>query len=315
MKAFGINQYGSSGVLEEFTLDVPSIGAHEILVKTKAFAANPLDVAIREGRFNSSVLLLFPTILGTDAVGTIIKVGAKVENYHVGDEIIAHAGYGTYAEYFCVSPEHIGIRPKQYDVYEAAGLPLSGITAYNVLIHLAQARAGQKIVIFGASGGVGSMVVQMAKAYGLSVIGIDRIINKAYVLSIGAYKFVDMDNTEEMSTLKDTADIIIDATNHGLRTDIGLSIVKRKGVYVSLTQLPTQKENKKKVTLKVLVPQKKYLDRDAFAAISLMIRNKQLYTRIDKVLNFNLEDIRKGQDYVAEGKHSGKVIVSLVDKK
>ncbi|KRM96025.1 oxidoreductase [Liquorilactobacillus aquaticus DSM 21051] len=313
MKAIGINQYGSSGVLEELTLDIPSIGSREILVKTKAFAINPLDVAIREGRFNSSVLLLFPTILGTDAVGTVVKVGAKVENYHVGDEIIAHAGYGTYAEYFCVSPEHIGIRPKQYDVYEAAGLPLSGITAYNVLIHLAQARAGQRIVIFGASGGVGSMVVQMAKAYGLSVIGIDRAINKAYVLSIGAYKFVDMDNFEEIEALRDSADIIIDATNDGLGTDIGLNLVKKKGMYVSLTQLPVQRNNKKKVALKVLVPQKKYLDRDAFAAISLMIRNRQLYTRIDKVLDFNLADVRKGQDYVAEGKHSGKVIVSLTD--
>lgn len=311
MKAFGINQYGSSKVLSELNVDVPTVSSDEVLVKTEAFAINPLDVAIREGRFKGSVVLLFPMILGTDAVGTVVKVGSKVENYHVGDEIIAHAGYGTYAEYFSISIKHIGLRPKEYDLYQAAGLPLSGITAYNVLIHSAQARSGQTIAIFGASGGVGSMILQMAKVYGLNAIGIDRPQTKAYVLSLGASKFISIGDDSTTKQLRDSVDIVVDASNRGLSTNIGIDLLKAHGAYVTLTELPKVVSNEKAINFKQFTSGVFYSDSDAFAAITLMIKNGLLHTRIDEILNFNLDDIRKGQDYVATGKHDGKVIVKI----
>ncbi|MDH5107237.1 NADP-dependent oxidoreductase [Lentilactobacillus diolivorans] len=314
MKAIGINQYGDSKMLQELNTDIPQIATNEVLVKTEAFAINPLDVAIREGQFKNSVILLFPMILGTDAVGSIVKVGTNVNNFHVGDEIIAHAGYGTYAEYFRVSSDHIGLRPSQYSLHEAAGLPLSGITAYNVLIHSAQARSGQRIAVFGASGGVGSMVVQMAKAYGLDVVAIDRQDTKAYVLSIGANEFISIDEISSpkvMHPLTSQMDIVIDASNFGKGAVTGVNLVHDGGTFVTLTHVPTLTKIPKNIILKEYVPEKKYYDSDAFAAITLMIRNNQLHTRIDKTLDFTLENVRMGQDYVATGKHNGKVVVSL----
>lgn len=131
MKAFGINQYGNAQVIQEYELPKPKIGATEVLIKTNAFAINAFDIAVRNGRFRDSVILLFPIILGSDAVGRIEKIGRAINNYKVGDDVIARPGMGTYAEYFKVSTEHIGLLPNSYDSYQAAGLPLSGITAYN----------------------------------------------------------------------------------------------------------------------------------------------------------------------------------------
>ncbi len=311
MKAFGISRYGNSSALSEFDIDLPVIKADEVLVKTEAFAINPLDVAIREGYFKNSVTLLFPMILGTDGVGKIIKVGSKVKNYQIGDEIIAHAGYGTYAEYFGISATHIGLRPAEYDLYQAAGLPLSGVTAYNVLIHSAKARPGQTIVVFGASGGVGSMIVQMAATYGIKTIGIDRPQTKAYVLSLGATKFIPIGEELNDTALRNIADIVIDASNQGLSSDIGMNLLKIGGSYVTLTRAPETVLNKRNINAKSFTPKALYSDSAAFAAIALMIKQGMLHTRIDKILKFTLSDIREGQDYVATGDHDGKVIVKI----
>ncbi|ETY75731.1 hypothetical protein LFAB_00420 [Lactiplantibacillus fabifermentans T30PCM01] len=310
MKAFGFNQYGDANVMEELNLPTPKIGPNEVLVKTAAFAINAFDIAVRNGQFRNNVTLLFPTILGTDAAGRIVKVGSNVEGYELGDDILARPGTGTYAEYFKVSVDHLGLRPKNYDPYEAAGLPLSGITSYNTLVHIAHVKQGQTIAILGSAGGVGSMLVQMANALGLYVIGTDAECARESVLGLGAVEFGAYDTERVSSKFAEMADVLIDATNDGAAM-AGLSIVKPHGTYVSLTKLPTDRSAKPHVKYKQVIPKREYRDSDAFAAISLMIRNNQLHVPVDHLESFTLDGIRKGQNLVEAGNPDGKVIVTL----
>ncbi|MFB9769203.1 NADP-dependent oxidoreductase [Lactiplantibacillus modestisalitolerans] len=310
MKAFGFNQYGNSNVMEELTLPMPKLGPNEVLVKTDAFAINAFDIAVRNGQFRNSVTMLFPTILGTDAVGRIVKLGSNVHDYDLGDDVLARPGMGTYAEYFKVSIDHLGLRPKKYDPYEAAGLPLSGITAYNTLVHIAHVKQGQTIAILGSSGGVGSMLVQMANALGLYVIGTDAECARETVIGLGASEFGGYDTERVSEKFANMADILIDATNDGAAS-AGLSIVKAHGIYVSLTSLPKDRKQKPSVNYKQVIPRKEYRDSDAFAAMYLMIQNDQLHVSIDHLESFTLDGIRKGQNLVQAGNPDGKVIVTL----
>lgn len=310
MKAFGFNQYGNANVMEELNLPVPKLGPNEVLVKTTAFAVNAFDIAVRNGQFRNNVTLLFPTILGADAVGRIVKVGANVDDYDLGDDVLARPGTGTYAEYFKVSREHLGIRPQKYNPYEAAALPLSGITAYNTLVHIAHVKQGQTIAILGSSGGVGSMLVQMAHALGLYVIGTDAECARNAVIKLGADEFGAYDTERVSSKFANMADILIDATNLGAAA-AGIQIVKPKGTYVSLTTLPTERELKPHANYRQVIPRREYRDSDAFTAIALMIQNNQLHVPIDHLEAFTLEGIRKAQNSVEVGNPDGKVIVTL----
>lgn len=311
MKAFGINQYGNSNVLQEYQMPMPQIGADEVLVKTSAFAINAFDISVRNGVFRNSVTLLFPFILGSDAVGRIVKVGKNVKNYHVGDDVMAHPGLGAYAEFFKVATAHLGPLPSISESYEAAGLPLSGITAYNVLVHTAQVQAGQTIAILGASGGVGSLLVQMAKALGLYVLGTDVENAREHVLSLGADEFGGYDSERVRDKFSRMADVLIDATNNGVGGVAGVEIIKDNGTYVSLTSLPTERYTRSNVIFKQTIPNPKYLDSDAFFAISLMIRNHQLHAPVSQLKPFTLEGIIEAQNIVEHNCTDGKVIIKL----
>lgn len=311
MKSFGINQYGNAQVIQQYDVPLPKIGSKEVLIKTNSFAINSFDISVRNGRFRNNVTLLFPFILGSDAVGRIVKVGKDVDNYKIGDDVIARPGSGTYAEYFKVATNHIGLLPNSYNSYEAAGLPLSGVTAYNTLVHVAQVQSGQTIVVLGASGGVGSLIIQMAKALGLYVIGTDVAEAHDLVMKLGADEFGGFDNEHVKDKFRQTADILVDATNNAAGAAAGIHIVKDDGVYVSLTDLPKNRLEKPNVHFKQMVPSINYLDSDAFFAISLMIRNGQLHVPVGKILPFTLDSIRRGQKLVESNEVDGKVIVKI----
>ncbi|KRK41026.1 oxidoreductase [Loigolactobacillus bifermentans DSM 20003] len=311
LKAFGINQYGNAHILQELQLPIPKINANEVLIKTNAFAINAFDIAVRNGQFRKRVTLLFPLVLGSDAVGRIVKIGRNVKNYKIGDDVLAHPGQGTYAEYFKVSTDHLGLLPNCDNPYEAAGLPLSGITAYNVLVHQAQVQAGKTIAILGAAGGVGSILVQMAKALGLYVVATDVENTRQHVLALGADEFGGYDTEHVREKFKQMADIVIDATNGGAGGKAGIEIIKDNGVYVSLTTLPEQYTSRPSVTFKQMLPNPKYLDSDAFFAISLMIRSHQLQVPIGKLKPFTLAGIVAAQKLVESNSVDGKVIIKL----
>lgn len=151
----------------------------------------------------------------------------------------------------------------------------------------------------------------MAKALGLYVIGTDVSATRDTVLSLGADEFGGFDTERVREKFSQTADVLIDATNGGSGGTAGIHIIKDRGIYVSLTDLPEERSRKPNVSFKRVIPSPKYLDSDAFFAISLMIRNNQLQVPIGKMQSFNLLSIKEGQQLVEDNSVDGKVIVKL----
>ena len=168
MKAIRIHQYGGPEVLAQVEMQRPAPGANEVLIKVHAVSVNPFDWKARAGYVKEFFPLIFPTTLGSDVSGTVEEVGPGVALFKRGDEVYANLGLdgGGYAEYAVAKEAIVAEKPRALDYVQAAAVPTGGITAWQALFEVAQLLAGQKILIHGAAGGVGSFAVQFAKAKG-----------------------------------------------------------------------------------------------------------------------------------------------------
>jgi NADPH:quinone reductase-like Zn-dependent oxidoreductase len=164
MKVIRIHGYGGPEVLQYEDVVVPTPAAGELLIKVQAASVNPLDWKTRAGYLKGLFPHTLPFILGWDASRVVEAVGADVTKLKKGDEVHARTNRdGTYAEYAILTDTEAALKPKSVDHVSAAAIPLAALTAWQALFEKAQLAAGQKILIHGASGGVGSFAVQFAK--------------------------------------------------------------------------------------------------------------------------------------------------------
>lgn len=199
MKAIAHTRYGSPEVLQLKEVEKPAPAANEVLVKIHAAAANAEDWRIMRAapffvRFEFGLSKPKSPMFGADIAGTVEAVGSSVTQFKPGDEVFADlslSGHGAYAEYKTV-PEHLlALKPDNLTFEQAAAIPLAGITALQGLRDNSQLQAGQRVLINGASGGVGTFAVQIAKAFGAEVTGVCSTRNLELVRSIGADHVVD----------------------------------------------------------------------------------------------------------------------------
>lgn len=172
MKAIVINTYGNEDVLNDVEVDRPEPEADEVLVKVHAAAVNPIDWKTRDGA-GERLGLKLPITLGIDIAGTVEAVGDGVEIFKKGDAVYGMTTglSGGYAEYALAGVNTIAPKPQGLNFEAAAAIPIAALTAWQAIFDLANLSSGQSILITGASGGVGSMAVQLAKAKGAIVIG------------------------------------------------------------------------------------------------------------------------------------------------
>ncbi|MFE2144702.1 NADP-dependent oxidoreductase, partial [Streptomyces sp. NPDC059456] len=175
MRAMAYETYGGTEVLTETRLPMPKVAPGEILVKVKCAGVNPVDWKIMAGGLDGLMDVVYPVVPGWDVAGTVERVGIDVPEFAVGDEIMAYARKdyvhgGTFAEYVSVPVRAAAAKPASLGWHEAAGLPLAGLTAYQLLTRLATGK-DDTVLIHGAAGGVGSFGVQIARALGARVIG------------------------------------------------------------------------------------------------------------------------------------------------
>ena len=173
MEAMVIRQFGEPGVFEKADVARPQIYPGQVLIKVAATSVNPVDCKIRQGKL-AAIAPDFPAVLHGDVAGTIEEVGENVDGFNVGDEVYACAGGvkglgGALAEYILADARLVALKPKHLDFNKAAALPLVAITAWTALIDKAQVQAGQRVLIHGATGGVGHIGMQLAKARGAEV--------------------------------------------------------------------------------------------------------------------------------------------------
>lgn len=191
MKAIAIDAYGSADQLALRELPAPPVGPDTVLVRVRAAGVNPVDWKVREGYLAGAMPSHFPLVPGWDAAGVVAAAGPAVTGFAVGDEVIGYVRrddiqYGTYAELVPAPERTLADKPVQASWAEAGGLPLAGLTAYQAL-QLARTGAGDTVLVHGASGGVGHLAVQLARALGAHrVIGTASEANHDFVRALGA---------------------------------------------------------------------------------------------------------------------------------
>lgn len=198
MKAIIYETYGSADVLQFKDIEKPAPKPNEVLVKVHASSANPLDwrmmratpflARLENGLFKPKV-----TRLGADLAGRVEAVGSSVIQFRSGDEVFGDnfgSGLGAFAEYVCVSEDRLALKPSRTSFEDAAAVPLAAMTALQGL-QMGKIQPGQKVLINGASGGVGTFAVQIAKALGAEVTGVCSTRNLDIVRSIGADHVID----------------------------------------------------------------------------------------------------------------------------
>ncbi|MBF6048605.1 zinc-binding dehydrogenase [Streptomyces sp. NRRL B-1677] len=191
MKAISYRTYGGSEVLEYGERPNPKVGPDSVLVKVKAAAVNPVDWKARAGYLDPALDAVFPVIPGWDVAGVVVRPGADATEFAEGDEVIGYVredflSRGTFAEYVAAPVRTLARKPKNLTFEQAAGLPLAGLTAYQALVKALRLWEGETVLIHAASGGVGSMAVQVARHFGARVIGTAGERNHEYLRSLGA---------------------------------------------------------------------------------------------------------------------------------
>ncbi|MEV5844629.1 NADP-dependent oxidoreductase [Streptomyces sp. NPDC051985] len=176
MKGISYSRYGGAGTLEYGEVEDPKVGPDSVLVKVRAAAVNPVDWKCREGRLDGVLDAVFPVIPGWDVSGVVVRPGAAVTEFAAGDEVIGYVredflSRGTFAEYVAAPVRTLARKPRNLSFEEAAGLPLAGLTAYQVLVHVLEVKRGETVLVHAAAGGVGSLAVQLAAHLGARVIG------------------------------------------------------------------------------------------------------------------------------------------------
>lgn len=190
MKGISYSRYGGPETLAYGEVRDPRVGPDSVLVKVRAAAVNPVDWKCREGYLDQLIEPVFPVVPGWDVAGVVVQPGVSVTEFAVGDEVIGYVredflSRGTFAEYVAAPVRTLARKPRNLTWEEAAGLPLVGLTAYQVLTGALQVKRDETVLVHAAAGGVGSIAVQLARHLGARVIGTASERNHDFVRGLG----------------------------------------------------------------------------------------------------------------------------------
>jgi NADPH:quinone reductase-like Zn-dependent oxidoreductase len=220
MKAMVQDKYGSAEVLELRDIDKPTIGDHDVLVHVQAAGVNPADWAVMSGlpyiaRPVYGMRKPKIRVRGTDVAGQVEAVGTSVTRFRPGDEVFGWCS-GSFADYAAASEDALALKPNNLTFEQAASVPMAGLVALQAVRDHGKVQAGQKVLINGASGGIGTFAVQIAKSIGADVTGVCSTRNVELVRSIGADHVIDYSH-DDFTQTGDRYDFILDnVSNHSL---------------------------------------------------------------------------------------------------
>lgn len=245
MNAAYIEQYGESTNIKTGKLDKPEAGEGEVLVKVKAAGLNPVDAAVVGGMLKDAIPGEFPLIPGWDVAGVVEETGHSVSRFSPGDEVYAYARrpkiqHGTFAEYVSLPESYLAERPTNISMDESGGIPLVGLTAYQSIFDFGELKKGQTLLILGASGGVGTLAIQLAKSVGARVIGVASEANHEYMKELGADITIDYKDNHVGEAVKESEPKGVDLIFHCSRGDsltqvMEADVLKEGGKLASIT--------------------------------------------------------------------------------
>lgn len=239
MQAIIYSQYGTPDTLTLTDVADPRVGPGEVLIRVRSASVNPVDWKVMAGYLDGLMQATFPVIPGWDVSGVVEAVGLDTPEYAVGDEVIAYARkdwvqQGTFAELVTAPVRTVARKPKSLDWHEAAGLPLAGLTAYQLLTRL-ETKAGDTVLVHAAAGGVGLLAVQIAKAIGARVIGTASEGNHEFLRELGAEPVTYGDGLAERvhELAPEGVDVVVDLVGGVLETT--QAVLKQGGRHGSIT--------------------------------------------------------------------------------
>ncbi|GMG74833.1 MULTISPECIES: NAD(P)-dependent alcohol dehydrogenase [Priestia] len=302
MKAMVCTKYGKPDVLQLQEVEKPIPKENEILIKVHATTVTSGDCRVRS--FNSPLLLWLPmrivlglrkprkSILGVELAGEVEEVGKNVTRFKKGDQLFAMTGmkFGGYGEYICL-PEKgtIAVKPENVTYEEAASISFGGTTALH-FFRKGNIHAGQKVLIYGASGAVGTAAVQLANYYGAEVTGVCSAKNNELVKSLGADRVIDYQN-EDFTEKQERYDLIFDAVGKITKNQCKEALALN-GRFVSV-----EGQGIAKVQTKDLLLLKKLMEEG------------QIQSVIDRC--YSLEQVPEAHEYVETGHKIGSVVITL----
>lgn len=306
MKAVIYKEYGAPEVLELSDIDRPVPGSHDFLVKVSASTVSAGVIWIRKGEYPGSKVLTFlirlmfgfkkpkNPVLGYEFCGQVVQTGQKVKLYKPGDMVFGTTTglkQGAYAEYISL-PEKwstgvVGHKPANLTPEEAAALPIGGMTAL-VFMKRARVQKGQKVLIYGASGSVGSFGVQLAKAYGAEVTAVCSTANLELMKTIGADKVLDY-TKENIAGSGLIYDVIFDAVGK-IPAAVRKRCLTKKGKFVTVNSMTDEKQENLK-------------------ELKQLAENGKIKPLIDKI--YPLESIGEAHRYTETGHKRGNVVITV----
>ena len=321
MKAIIRTTYGSADILESREIDKPVPKDDELLLKVHAASVNPLDWHILRGEpFLVRLMgfgLLKPKhqILGADMAGRIEAIGKNVTQFKVGDEVFG-SGMGGFAEYACLRENTVAYKPANLTFEQVAAVPVAGLTALQALRDHGHLQSGQHVLINGASGGVGTFAVQIAKALGAHVTGVCSEKNVEMVRSIGADYVIDYTKEDYWASGKQYDLVIDNAAFYSIGKP--LQALKATGIYVGVGGSSTTVSTLQSLIFNPIIAKmrgKRFVSFIANVNQADLVFMKELLETgkavpvIDR--NYSLGETPQAIRYVEEGHTRGKVVITI----
>ena len=314
MRAVVLTGFGGVDKLAVREVPEPEIKPDETLVRVKAIGIDRIDLKTRRGEGLAARLREEdPMVLGWDMAGVVERVGERVKSLQPGDAVFGTVNFpglgNAYAEYVAAPASQLALKPANISFEEAAGATQSPLTAWQALVDTGHIKKGDKVLIHGASGGVGSFAVQIAKHLGAYVIGTASGPNRGFVSDLGADQFIDY-RTQRFETLVCEVDFVLDPVG-GDTFARSLRVLGRQGIVVLLPS--DKKEEAEKAAGKKYASRYRHIlmhsDGEEMERIAGMLADRSLKTYIAETFSFG--DIPLAHRALETGKHTGKIVVTV----
>ena len=322
MKAIVIEKYGSPDVLQFKEVERPTPNDNQVLVRVQAASANPLDWHLMRGEpfiarlMGTGLLKPKSSKVGADVAGRVEAVGKDVTQFKPGDEVFGTCN-GSFAEYACAREDRLALKPANVSFEEAAAIPVAAITALQGLRDKGQIQPGQKVLVNGASGGVGTFAVQIAKSYGTEVTGVCSTRNLDIVRKIGADHVVDYTQEDFTKNEQQRYDLIFDAVGNRSVSDYkralkpggtcavaGFSSMSRMFEHSALGPLRSKTGNKKVGGMGMAK-----INQNDLVFLKQLVETQKVRPVIDR--HYPLSETADAIRYLEAGHAQGKVVITV----
>jgi NADPH:quinone reductase-like Zn-dependent oxidoreductase len=321
MKAIVYHTYGSPDVLRCEEVEKPTPGDEEVLIRIRAAAANPLDYHLMGGAYLMRLMtgLRKPTMTrpGADLAGEVEAVGRNVTRFQPGDAVFGGVRC-AFAEYVCAPENRLALKPANLTFEEAAAIPVAGLTALQGLCDKGRIQPGQKVLINGAAGGVGTFAVQIAKSLGADVTGVCSTRNVDLVRSIGADQVIDY-TRDDFTRSAERYDLMLDCVGNRPLSACR-RVMTRKGTYVGVGVRPGGRWlGPLPRLLKVFVSSwfasqnvvflMARVNAEDLVALKLLVEANKVRPVVDR--RYPMSEAPEALRYLKEGHARGKVVIAV----